>query len=301
MQLSQLEALLAVMEHGSFLAAARALDLRRATLQKQIDTLEAEVGTELLVRSSRGAEATRAGQAFAQRARSLLAEAETLRGFLDQGSPVQHLRLALQPGLPPNLFVFMAQVLGVRLPDVRVEFRMCSPEEAIDDPDIDLIGQFSDTLPRGEHRTFVNHHYPIRLLASPGYLDARGRPSSVEDLADHDLLGWTGFRPERSSLWPRLDGTSFRVTTKVVSNDTHVVRTLANAGLGIALVADAPQVQGTLLGDELERVLDDVVGEEGQSRLLIPERAAESPAVRAFVQLAREFGLEEHDLPTLRG
>lgn len=292
MQLNQLEALLGVLEHGSFLAAARALSRRRGTLQAQVEALEDELGHQLLVRSARGAHPTRAGEAFAARARSLLADAEHLRGFLDGPPQLERLRLAVQPGAPPDLFVLMVQVLGVRLPSTRVELVICSPEEAVADPEVDLVAQFRDRLPPGGYRTFVYHRYPIRALASQAYLDARGRPQSVEDLSDHALLAWTGHRPERATSWPRSDGTTFTVSPAVVSNDTHALRTLANAGLGVALVADSPMVDGTGWGEKLVPVLDGVVGETGTGRILIPNRAANAPAVRSFVKLAREFGLE---------
>ncbi len=296
MQLSQLEALLGVMEHGSFLAAAQALNRRRGTLKAQVEALETELGQELVLRSTLGTTATRAGEVFAVRARALLQDAASLRGFLDQGAPVQRLRVAIPPGLPPNLLAFTTEILDARLPGTRLEFVVCSPEEALSDPDVDLIGQFRDVLPLGDHRTFVMQRFPVRLLASPRYLDARGRPSSVEDLAEHDLLAWTGHRPERVGVWRCLDGATFPVTPAVASNDTHLIRCLAAAGQGIALVADAPQVVGTLGSIELEPVLDGIVGEEAHGRILIPDRAAELPAVRAIVQLAREFALEQHEL-----
>lgn len=297
MQLPQLEALLAVIEHGSFLSAARALGRRRATLQSQVGALEEELGAELLVRGPRGAVATRVGQAFAERAGHLLREAEALRAFREGPSPVRHLRIAVQPGLPPGVFVLSVQLLAERLPGVQVDLRVCSTAEALDDPDIDVICQFGDALPQGALRTFVNQRYAIRLLASPAYLDARGRPTSVDDLADHDLLAWTGFRPERAFAWPRLDGATFPVSPRAVSNDTHVVRTLANAGQGIALVADAEQARGVMPGEALEPVLDGVVGEEGRARILIPERAADSPTVRQLIELLRFLGMDQHKLP----
>lgn len=299
MQLNQLEALLAVLEQGSFAAAARTLGRRRSTLQTQVEALESELGGVLLVRSPHGTTATRAGEAFADRARRLLADAEALRGSLGAHPERQVLRIALQPGVPPNLLVLCNQILAMRMPDCCVEAVVCSPDEAMANPLIDLIWQFCDALPAGGHRTFVTNRYPIRLLASPTYLDARGRPASIDELAQHDLLAWTGHRAERGTLWPRVDGPEFPVSPSWISNDTHLVRTLAGAGRGIALVADAPQVQGTLVGEALEPVLDGVVGEEGRARLLIPDRAVHAPAVRAVAQLAREIGLGDHDLPVL--
>jgi DNA-binding transcriptional LysR family regulator len=237
------------------------------------------------------------GQAFADRARHLLREAETLRSFREEPHPVKQLRIAVQPGLPPAMFVFAARLLSESLPDVHTEMRICSADEALSDPDIDVVCQFDDTLPYGPHRTFINQRYPVRMLASPDYLDARGRPETVAELADHDLLAWTGYRTARAHSWPLLDGTTFPVAPSFACNDTHVVRTMANSGLGIALVADAEQARGVMFGEVLEPVLEDIVGEEGRARILVPERAAESPSVREFIRLLRFLGLDQHKLP----
>ncbi len=299
MQLSQLEAFLGVIEHGSFLAASRALGQRRATLQAHLEALEAEIGVELLVRTPQGAEPTRLGEAFAERARELLSQADALRRFGIEPKPVGQLTVAIEPGLPPNIFVFAAQLLGFRMDRTRLRFLICSAEEALSNPEVDFIGQFKDELPRGAYRTYVNHRYPVRLLASPEYLNTHGRPASVEDLRQHTLLAWTGYRSEWGRLWPKTDGTTFAIEPAVESNDTHVVRALANAGMGIAFVADATQVRGSLLGDDLEPVLDGIVGDEARARILIPDRAVDLPAVRSIVHLVRELGLDQHKLPVL--
>ena len=299
MQLSQLEAFLAVLKHGSLAAAGRALGQARTRLQTQLDQLEEELGHKLLVRGPRGAVATRAGETFAPRARALLTDARSLRHCLDDAPQALRLRIAMEPGLPPSILAMGAQLLRVRLEDTEIEVVVCSAQEGMADPEIDLIWGTGIALPKGAFRTFVVQRVPVRLLASPAYLDARGRPDSVEELAEHDLLAWTGSQRERARLWPRPDGTTFSVKPVLSSNDAHLIRTLANAGLGIALTVDAPQVRGTLVGDDLEFVLDGVVGEMAKGRVLIPDRAAEAPAVRQLMALTRELGLEEIELPTM--
>ena len=298
MQIDQLQALLSVLHHGSFLAASQALRKRRGTLKAQVEALEAELGCVLLVRTTRGVHATVDGARFVPRARALLEDAKQLACFMVDAPSDSHMRLAMQPGVPPGMFALVSQVLRTRLTGVSLTFQVCSPEEAIKDPEVDLICQFSDALPGGAHRTFVSHRFPIRLLAHPDYLAANGTPTSVEELSEHQLLAWTGHRPERSSVWPMENGESFQVSPVVSSNDTHVLRSLANAGQGIALVADALQVRGRLPDDQLVPLLP-AVREEGRARLLLPERSIDSPAVRAFVQLAREFGLGQHTLQVL--
>lgn len=57
--------------------------------------------------------------------------------------------------------------------------RTCSADEALGDPDIDVVCPFDDTLPCGPHRTFINQRDPVRLLASPVHREAHGRPETV--------------------------------------------------------------------------------------------------------------------------
>jgi DNA-binding transcriptional LysR family regulator len=76
MELRQLRYFVAVAEEGSLTRAAARLHLAQQSLSEQIRTLEAQLGTTLFVRSSRGAELTDAGAVLLREARPLLAQAE---------------------------------------------------------------------------------------------------------------------------------------------------------------------------------------------------------------------------------
>jgi DNA-binding transcriptional LysR family regulator len=76
MELRHLEHFLAVVDTGSFSAAAARLFLVQSSLSASILSLERELGTELFIRGRRGAEVTDAGQALVGPARATLAEAD---------------------------------------------------------------------------------------------------------------------------------------------------------------------------------------------------------------------------------
>ena len=74
MTLQQLRDFLAVIEHGSFRAAARFQDVSQAGLTNSLKALEAHLGTALLTRSGRGVQVTPAGEMLKARARLIHAE-----------------------------------------------------------------------------------------------------------------------------------------------------------------------------------------------------------------------------------
>jgi LysR family transcriptional regulator of abg operon len=74
MKLSQLRDLIAIAEHGSLRAGARALGVSPPALVKSINGLESELHVPLLVRSSRGVALSEYGKRFLHRARLIYAE-----------------------------------------------------------------------------------------------------------------------------------------------------------------------------------------------------------------------------------
>lgn len=79
MELRQLRYLCAVVDQGTFTAAATACTIAQPSLSQQILNLEQELGQPLLIRHARRVELTEAGQAVVRRARLILAESDSLR------------------------------------------------------------------------------------------------------------------------------------------------------------------------------------------------------------------------------
>src|ERR1700744_812294 len=73
---ASMEALVRVVETGSFSAAARHLKVRQPAVSKAIAQLESRLGVRLFVRSSRRLAPTEAGRGFYERAQGALEEAQ---------------------------------------------------------------------------------------------------------------------------------------------------------------------------------------------------------------------------------
>src|SRR5258705_3138759 len=84
--LRQLEYAVAVAEHGSFNAAARACHVTQPGLSAQIRELESQLGAALFERGRRPVLATAAGEEVVRRARALLADARDLEAAARRGS-----------------------------------------------------------------------------------------------------------------------------------------------------------------------------------------------------------------------
>ena len=118
MKLNQLRDLIAIAEHGSLRAAARALDLSAPALVKSINGLEAELHVPLLVRSSRGVALSEYGKRFLHRAR--LIDAETRKAADEIAELRGQFEGAISVGASPTPSITL-------LPDVLLQFRRRFP------------------------------------------------------------------------------------------------------------------------------------------------------------------------------
>lgn len=290
MDLDQLRALAAVLEHGSFLAASRALSVSRPTLRARLDALEEELGVSLLVRSHQGVTATEGGERFAERARALLRDAEALVASAteDQEELLGEVRMiAPAGGFPPMLGALLASTVQRTHPEISLH--MVSSGDPVSDagPEVDVALHFGELAQGIPFRTCALARFPVHLLASRLYLDLHGRPERVEDLQDHRLLVLLPPCGD-GDRWPLRSGGTLQVASSVRCTDVLMMRTLAAMGQGIALLPDAEVARGAVPGEDFEVVLPDLIGREGVVRVLVAERA--HPArTRAIMKLLREI------------
>jgi DNA-binding transcriptional LysR family regulator len=288
--LDALRAFLAVVESGSFVAAAAVLRSSRASVRRRIDELEATIGAPLLVRSEQGASATRAGALLAERGREILREASSVVALVRarSASAAGTLRVALPVGLPPKMLSLSWAAVRASQPELRLDVRFAEDPVALLLHDIDVAVTFGDVPSEGPWVTRVITRVPERLVASPAYLAAHSTPERLEDLAQHDLLLWT--RPERRSLTlPLRAGGEHPVSPILCASDVHALRVAASDGLGLLYVIDPGLPDSVSAGADLVPVLDDVVGAERVLRVVMPAGLSEIPRILAALDLLREF------------
>ncbi|PXA81740.1 LysR family transcriptional regulator, partial [Caulobacter sp. D4A] len=132
------------------------------------------------------------------------------------------------------------------------------------------------------------------VCATPAYLDARGRPKTVDDLAAHDCL--VEARDGRPTPWPYVDADgvarSLPVDGRLRIGDALVLAEAARAGTGIAMV---PRwvVAEDLAAGRLETVLDGVFDSPLPVNLVWPRTPYPSAKLRAAVDaLVERYGTE---------
>jgi len=306
MERSDLELVLAIRQHGSMTAAARALRLTPPAVTKRLAALEARLGLSLFQRTTRHVSPTPEGETLCERAVALL------RGFADaeaelrerHAEPTGLIRLAATLGfgrrwLGPAMAEFQARhprlqvqlQLTEQLPDLAVE----GFDGAIwlwNAPDHRATEWVSRRLARNQRV----------LAASPAYLRRHGTPASVEDLAHHACLivrENSNDPGQRFDSWP-LQATGSRgrqilrvpVQGPLSSNSGELVRDWCLAGHGLML-RSLWDIAPLLARGELVRVLPQYAMPDADIHWLAPYRPQLPQRIRLLVEhLAQEFGAE---------
>lgn len=104
MKLHQLQALVAVVDHGGIRAASPALLVSQAAVTKSLRLLEEEIGLPLLIRRSRGVDLTADGERLLARARLIARQMELAHDDLRQARGDDHgkVRVGLTPLVTPT-------------------------------------------------------------------------------------------------------------------------------------------------------------------------------------------------------
>jgi DNA-binding transcriptional LysR family regulator len=123
----------------------------------------------------------------------------------------------------------------------------------------------------------------VLLCASPAYIAEHGVPQTPEELAQHSCLNfsmehlrhhWTFQSEQGASVIP--------ITSKVMSNNTDLLRQCLLAGMGIAM-RTSYTLGDDMVAGRVVRVLPDYQINKVAVRLVYPSRRLLSAKVRSFV------------------
>ncbi|MBV8658217.1 MAG: LysR family transcriptional regulator [Burkholderiales bacterium] len=246
-----------VADTGSFVRAAEALSLSKASVSLIISELEEALGARLMQRTTRKLSLTEAGRVYLARCNDILEavqEADALltarqteaTGVLRAYAPLSFAQHHLVPVLPAYRAAF---------PQVTVDLVLGSRPVDLVEEGFDMALLFEQ---QGLPGTVVARRLAfsdIVLVAAPAYLAMHGTPATPDDLAEHDLLAAAS-----SSLGDTLyadDGQAKPVRWKsnaLMCNTADVLRVGCIAGMGIALLPSYVVSESLRIG-ELVRVL----------------------------------------------
>ncbi|HEX4858472.1 MAG TPA: LysR family transcriptional regulator [Usitatibacteraceae bacterium] len=284
-----MRAFVKVVEAGSFTRAADVLGTQKAHLSRVITQLERELGSRLLVRTTRALSPTETGREFFERAQAILAAIEDAERSVAETQDEPRGVLKLTCGVEFGLLAVSGWVRSylTRYPAMRVEAEFTGRLVDLVHEGIDLairIGPLADSTlvarPLGQ--------LDYGLFAAPGYLMQHRAPTRPAELKNHELIAFA--HDSRVMQWMLSNGNQqdrIGVSARLKVNNSFAVRDAAEAGLGIAqlpllIVADA------LRARRLVRVLPDWSAPPMPVHAVYASAKFLSPKVRTFVELARE-------------
>jgi DNA-binding transcriptional LysR family regulator len=194
-ELEDIRAFNEVVDSGSLTRASLRLGMSKSMVSRRLARLEAELGTSLLARSTRGLSLTEAGSDFRPYAQRMVAELQSARDALSrQGEATGRLRLAAPTSFGSSHLAPVLAELAVRHPQIEIN-------TSYSDRMVDLVSEGFDAAIRmgnlADSTLIARRIAPVRavLVASPEYLARKGVPRTPADLADHDAIphgdqGW---------------------------------------------------------------------------------------------------------------
>lgn len=287
MNLTRLEAFVAVVQLGSFTRAAERLRTQKARTSRLVGELEDELGVRLLERSTRSLRLTEVGREIYERAQGILeavADTEQVAQQL-KAAPQGRLRLTV-----PQEFGLLMAFGWVR--DFLLAYPQVSVEVDSSSRVLDLVHEGFDLAirvgPLADSRLAARRLGELRycLYAAPAYLRRHGVPKDPSSLSDHALLAFApGGRPAPLRLRRGQEEGTVASLPRLQADSRFGLRDAALAGLGIAELPDAIAAP-ELAARRLRRVLPDWTSPPVPVHAVFPSNRYLAPKVRAFVEFA---------------
>lgn len=234
----ELQAFSAVVETGSFTAAAERLEIAKSAVSRRVTALEERLGVQLLRRTTRKLNLTETGRELYERGARLLSDLDEIESVVSQ----QHcevsgvLRVALPLSFGVSQMCAPIAQFSERHPRVRFDLDL-------NDRRIDLVEEGVDLAIRISHlpdsSLVARKLFDVRtvICGAPAYFERRGMPQTPADLLEHDCLVYGNLAdPAR---WVYSDATGKRLRVDVpramTATSGDFLCAAASRGLGIAM------------------------------------------------------------------
>ncbi len=280
-----LQSFQAVVETGSFTAAAERLGIAKSAVSRRVSALEQRLGSQLLNRTTRALDLTDSGRAFYDRAVRVLADLDEAEAAVAQrgGRLIGTLRVAL-----PLSFgtLHMAEPISAFLdahPDIDLQIDL-------NDRRVDLVAEGMDLALRigrlRDSTLIARKLFDVRFVtcASPDYLAEHGVPETPDDLTQHRVLVYTNVPDPRLLPFVDCDGQSHdvRVAPRMAASNGDLLVAAAAAGQGIVVEPTFMSADAVEAG-KLVPILTDFARPPTPAYIVYPHTRHLSLRVRAFI------------------
>ena len=235
MDLEDLRTFVDVAEAGGISSAARRLGVSKSIVSRRLFRLEAELGVQLLARTTRGAALTEAGVTFREHAARVCAEID---GALETMMPTGELRGRLRIAAPLS---FGPTHLAPVFAEMARRHPLLHLQASYSDRFVDIIGEGFDCAIRvgylNDSSLIARRVGPVtgKLVASPDYIRSHGSPETPDEILTHQAL------MQGTETWQFIDGDttiSVHPQGRFKADNGTALAAAAAAGLGIAWLPD---------------------------------------------------------------
>ncbi|MCK6489003.1 MAG: LysR family transcriptional regulator [Planctomycetes bacterium] len=242
-----LASLLAIAEHGSVSAAARARGLTQPSISRQVQELERQLGVHLVERTSQGARLTPAGEILADGARDILSSLSSLpeRVKARQGEVSGRVRV----GTTDSIGIYVLPKLLAQFVDdnPRIDVQLVcasSPQlmAMLLDDELDVAIGTTEHPKLSCERLFQN---PLVLAYAPDLPEDR-IPTTIKELAEERIVTFDKGLTIRNLLDQAFARAGFTFKPVMSLSNVEVIKAMVKAGLGYGIIPD-----GCVWGDEL--------------------------------------------------
>ena len=288
--LNRLAYFAAVVDAGSFTRAAEHLGITKAVVSQQVARLEQEVGTTLLVRTTRRLQTTEAGRLFHTRCVLIRHEAEDAFAELAQAraEPIGVLRITAPYDYGTSIIVPVAAAFTARYPACKVEL-------TLSDKTIDLVADNMDLAIRvgwlddsGMQARKIGAFRQL-LVGRPDLADRIADINEPAEIAFLPFIANAALREPLSFTFSRGDGEQHTLHFKAVLtiNSTPAVLEAVRQGAGLSILPDF-LVAEELKNGRLFNALPAWRLPSGGVHAVYPAARFRPPKVSAFVDMLTE-------------
>ncbi|MEW6997231.1 LysR family transcriptional regulator [Colwelliaceae bacterium BS250] len=293
--LNDMMVFLAVVETGSFTLAADRIGIPKANVSRKVSRLEHHLNITLLERTTRSQRLTEAGKLYVLHCKRVQEELDlattsiseilhNYKGELKVGASVATGQQILSPALSRFMHQFPELNVQLNLVNRRVDFI----EEGFDV--VIRIGQLNDSMLIAKKLGTITR----RLFASSTYLAKNAKPSTVNQLAEHQLLIMNPINNDAKLKLVSTDGEEFTINRKprLLVDDFSILKQSLIDGLGIAILPEYMCREEVLAGT-LTKIMPNWGMIDLNIYALYPRNRAKIPKVKAFVNFVIELYREE--------
>ena len=276
---------MAVVEHGSFTAAADALHVSTSFVSREVKRLEERLNTRLLHRTTRSLQLTDMGETYHARGLEISNMLDALESDMAdlQDRPKGNIRITAA-GLYAEHYVAPALAeFTKKYPEVSIELNTSMSV-------VDIVGDGFDIAVRmaalEDSSLIARKVAPRRVMvcASPGYLNLHGQPKSPDDLRKHNCLSF----PEMSWRFQHADEIqTIKVEGTWSCDNGRALVEAATRGMGLIRMTDYYMVDELKRG-ELIPVLEEFEVQDAATWIVFPTRDQMPTRIRILIDFLAE-------------